>query len=348
MDTAHPFLEKSLGTKTFTLLPLEEEASHRRYFRVSTGESTHILMVQEAFEIKNFPFLSIHRLFQEGGVDVPKILDMDAKNGFLLLEDLGDLSLEKKFWESQDPKIILPLYQKALDQLLQIHYATLDKATTSTASQSALDFKKFLWELNYGREHFLEKLCGIQLSKTENKTLDKIFTQICKTLDGQARIVCHRDYHSRNLMIKKGKIRVIDFQDARMGPLQYDLVSLLGDSYVELTEPTQEALVKYYLRGRENLNIHGQELENFQEIYELQNIQRGFKVCGSFASFYNLRRDGRYLKYLKPALRRLQKSLLTLKDFEDFKNFEDILQNHDVYTRQFKTKPLKNRPVEKI
>src|SRR5690606_31186569 len=99
---------------------------------------------------------------------------------------------------------------------------------------------------NYAHKNLLEGLCGIKFSDTETKAIQADYVDICKTLDAQAKFICHRDYHSRNLMIKLGKMKVIDFQDARMGPVQYDLVSLLKDSYVDLAPPIADKLLKYY------------------------------------------------------------------------------------------------------
>ncbi|MCB0357057.1 MAG: phosphotransferase, partial [Bdellovibrionales bacterium] len=105
--------------------------------------------------------------------------------------------------------------------------------------------EKLLWEMNYGREHLLEKFCQFDLSAVERNMLTQTFTQICETLAKEPKRISHRDYHSRNLMIKLGNMRVIDFQDARMGPVQYDLVSLLHDSYVQLHADSIDKLLHY-------------------------------------------------------------------------------------------------------
>src|SRR6185437_8968993 len=153
------------------------------------------------------------------------------------------------------------------------------------------------------REHFLEKVGGINLNERDQNVLQNEFLRLCDILDEQPKFVCHRDYHSRNLMLKLGRIYVIDFQDARLGPLQYDLVSLVHDSYVNLSSTSIAAIKKDYLQKAANVGPKGAIRSDFNEIFQLQIIQRCFKACGSFSSFFNMRSDTRYLKYIKHTAR---------------------------------------------
>ena len=135
-----------------------------------------------------------------------------------------------------------------------------------------------------------------------------IFTKISETLHKEPKYISHRDYHSRNLMIKFDKMCVIDFQDARMGPVQYDLVSLIKDSYVDITDEYGQRILSYYFdRAKDYKKTF--DRDHFNHIYELQSIQRCFKACGSFASFFHQREDRRYLKYLTPTLKKVIKKI---------------------------------------
>ena len=176
--------------------------------------------------------------------------------------------------------------------------------------------------MHYAKKHYFQDFLGVKLSPQEEETLESAFQQICQHLSRQERVICHRDYHSRNVMFKLGKVFVIDFQDARMGPIHYDLVSLLKDSYVNLSDESQEILLQYYFdqmmtRKQKDLNN-----EDFFSTYELQCIQRQLKACGSFASFYNTREDLRYLKYLKPTTKAI---LNTLSGREDLRELYQLL-----------------------
>ncbi len=331
-----------LGNFNFEIFPLAGDASARRYFRVVSGHESWVLMSWEPFtDDGHYPFLSVRDHFAKHAVAVPTVIAKAPDKGLVLLEDLGDLTLERKFWENQSQQMALPFYRQTIDELIKMHYpASFDRNAQAqdqcTAFKVAFDVEKLLWEMNYGREHLLVKLCEIKISEVERRELDRVFLKICELLHAEPKFIAHRDYHSRNVMIKLGKVRVIDFQDARMGPVQYDLVSLLRDSYVNMEEPIARELIGYYLDKRHDLQatykLDDPSLEKFMRVYEIQTIQRCFKACGSFASFFNLRSDTRYLKYLGPTLQTVKRSLQT---FDEYRSFFDILSDHGVFERSF-------------
>lgn len=326
-----------LGHKNFEIFPLAGDASARRYFRIVSGQESWVLMAWEPFKDDGqYPFLSVRDHFAKHGITVPSVIAKAPDKGLVLLEDLGDLTLERKFWENQSQQLAVPYYRQAIDELIKIHYPASFDHTDCTAFKVEFDVDKLLWELNYGRDHLLMKLCEIKFSELEKRELDKVFMRICSQLHAEPKYIAHRDYHSRNVMLKLGKARVIDFQDARMGPVQYDLVSLLRDSYVNMEEPIARELIGYYLDKRKDIrgprDLEDLSLEKFMRTYEIQTVQRCFKACGSFASFFNLRNDTRYLKYLVPTLQRVKESL---KVFDEYRPFFDILNDHGVFERGF-------------
>lgn len=336
MTSFDSFLKRALGNQPYEEFPLAGDASSRRYFRIVSGEDSMVLMVWEPFvDDGNYPFLSVRDHFEKHNVTVPRVIAKSPEEGLVLLEDLGDLTLERKFWENQNQQLILPFYEQSIDELIKIHYhATFDK-TNCTAFKVAFDVEKLLWEMNYGREHVM-KLAKVTLTDAENKALDDVFNRICTTLNNEQKFIAHRDYHSRNVMLKLGKTRVIDFQDARMGTIQYDLVSLLRDSYVALNEASSEHLINYYLERRKELvpkyNLTTLSRSEFDRVYEIQSVQRTFKACGSFASFYNLRNDTRYLKYLPQTFQTVKKSLEPQREYAAF---YQILNDHGLFERKF-------------
>ncbi len=327
------FVEQGLGSSSFEILPLAGDASTRKYYRIVKDSDSWVLMCWEPFESEeNYPFLSVHRHFQASGSRVPKVVKVSPQLGMVLLEDLGDLTLERKFWENQNQQLCLPYYYQAIDELIKMHFVATKKGGDCTAFGISFDTKKLLWEMNYGREHLIEKLCEQKLSPSENNSLDQIFLEICENLDREPKWIAHRDYHSRNLMIKLGKVYVIDFQDARMGPIQYDLVSLLYDSYVKLNAETKQDILNYYLKQAGPYLPKDFDLAHFQHIMDVQILQRCFKACGSFSSFYNQRGDQRYLKYLQPTLKLV---IDKLEVFPKYKDFRDILKACEPLTRKF-------------
>ena len=329
------FLDEDFGAGQYKIYPLAGDASTRRYYRIIKDETSYVVMAWEPYEdSSDFPFLSVHDLFSKAKVQVPEIVKKSPELGLMLLEDLGDLTLERKFWENQSQELCLPFYQLAMDELAKIHFTATRTDTNSTAFTTVFDKEKLLWELNYGRKHLIENICKVELSDTESKSMDSIFGDVSETLANQKKVVCHRDYHSRNVMIKFGKMRVIDFQDARMGPKQYDLVSLLKDSYVNLGDKIETYLIDYYFDQAREFNFELESRDEFMEMYHLQTIQRCFKACGSFASFKVQRDDNRYVKYLSPTLQRVKQALL---HFPKFSAFNEILEQYGIYDHDFKS-----------
>jgi N-acetylmuramate 1-kinase len=331
------FLTEGLKRSGAEVFPLAGDASARKYYRVVADNDSWVLMVWEPFKDDgNYPFLSVLNHFAKHGVTVPTVIAKDPAKGLVLLEDLGDLTLERKFWENQSQQMCLPFYKQAIDELIKMHYPSTFDRNDCTAFKMEFDVEKLLWELNYGREHLLLKLCDFKLSPTEMKELDRVFLRICTLLHEEPKFIAHRDYHSRNVMLKFGKARIIDFQDARLGAVQYDLASLLRDSYVNIEEPMAQELIGYYLDARKDATVGKKiaepSLEKFMRVYEIQTIQRSFKACGSFASFYNLRNDTRYLKYLPQTLQTVHKAL---GQFEEYRPFFDILTDRGVFDRKF-------------
>ena len=323
------FLQDNLRPDSpIEVLPLAGDASMRRYYRVIEGENSYVLMCWEPFEAESYPFLSVQSHFQKNGVNVPKVIATQADLGVLLLEDLGDLTLERKFWETQDQNLVIPFYKQALNELLKIHVeCTNDYQESCTAFKVQFDKQKLLWEMNYGKQHLIEGVCGKKLSTETQAELESIFSSICETLSRRSKYISHRDFHSRNLMIKLGKMRVIDFQDARLGPIQYDLVSLLCDSYVDLNPEIVNELKAYYKSQFEQKTNQVLDNDEFEYIYQIQIIQRCFKACGSFASFYNTRNDKRYLHYIQPTLKQVITALL---NFPEYKFFAEYLINEGI------------------
>ena len=316
-------IKQQTNSTEFVLVPLAGDASARRYYRViqdektseKTSEKTWVLMLWVPFSQAEYPFLSVQRHFSACHVQVPEIIAIGEALGALLLEDLGDLTLERKFWESAKSESSEEFYLKTIDELIKIHDVTTYSAIKSTASVTKFDPAKFLWEMNYAKENLLLELLNVKLNAADAAELNSAFVNFCTLLAEKPKVICHRDFHSRNVMLKRNKVIIIDFQDARLGPVQYDLVSLFKDSYVDIDDAYATKLMNYYLQNSNIKKTRNFSEEDFFKTYELQSLQRCFKACGSFASFMNQRRDTRYLKYLAPTLRRVFKALAHFPEY---------------------------------
>jgi N-acetylmuramate 1-kinase len=319
-DYLNSFLFKALKTNQFESYPLAGDASNRRYYRVTQNQFSYVLMQWEPFEPQNYPFLSVLQHFRSFNVHVPEVIFQDPAAGLILLEDLGDLTLERKFWESQQQESSLIFYKMAIDELIKIHHYASARPTDCTAFKVQFDTEKLAWEMNYGFDNLILGVLKYTPSTTQTVVVQKIFQSICSRLHAEPKKIAHRDYHSRNLMIKLNKVRVIDFQDARLGAVQYDLVSLLRDSYTDLSDSMCQLLIADYIEKSKTHLPKDFSMEHFQNIFELQSLQRCFKACGSFASFFYQRQDRRYLKYLSKTLKRVARTAVLFPEYKDFTN----------------------------
>ncbi len=324
MDQLNTELFKDfLGSEQFKIYSLAGDASSRKYYRLIQNERSWVVMSWEPFVVEKYPFLSVLEHFAKHGVNVPQVHSVYANEGMIVLEDLGDLTLERKALENQSFASSAEFYSLAIDELIKIHGpATQTADPNCTAFQIQFDTEKFLWELNYAVENLVEGVLKFKFEPRRKDEVYSVFRDICQTLDQEPKRIAHRDFHSRNVMLKLDQLKVIDFQDARLGPVQYDLVSLLKDSYVDIPEEAARSLLSEYVTKAKPFLPRDFSADQFEEVYELQSIQRCFKACGSFASFYHQREDRRYLKYLAPTLRRVIKSLSL---FPNYKPFLDLV-----------------------
>jgi N-acetylmuramate 1-kinase len=322
-------IQKHLSINDYSVVPLAGDASSRRYYRVVKGNQSWVLMEWEPFQnADQFPFISIQKHLHENGIGVPEILGIDAQKGLFLLEDLGDLTLERRFWEFQKQDSVIPFYQVTLDLLVSLHRKSLDKTQwpRCTAYGVQFDVEKLSWELNYTYKNLFTILCPNKFSENDQTALQKEFMLLAKTLADAPQVLCHRDFHSRNIMIKGDRIYFIDFQDARLGPPQYDLVSLVHDSYVQLSDEHIHELITYYMTIFPEVLTLFKTKENFMHYFYLQMLQRCFKACGTFAAILNQRGDRRYLKHLPHTLNKVRFALAQTNEFPMMKKLIDQLQ----------------------
>jgi aminoglycoside/choline kinase family phosphotransferase len=273
---------------------LAGDASNRMYFRLRTGENeTRILaLLPSPFEPDELPFLQVAELFRLVPLRIPEIFEVKGDLGILLLEDLGDNLLQDEVTRcSCDRK--RALYLQAVEML-----AALQSRGRELESEKYLPFRiafdagKFFDELVFFRTHFLEDLAGAELGEKGRGELDEDFHELASELASQPYALCHRDYHSRNLIVGE-ELAVIDFQDARMGPRCYDLVSLINDSYVG----HGDELVSEMRRAFGSSTGADVEAE-----YDLAALQRNLKALGTFGYQIVSRENDVYRRYVAHTL----------------------------------------------
>lgn len=286
--------------------PLVGDASNRAYFRVALNDDTWIVaLLPKAFETDSLPFLNVARLLGEIPVRIPEVIHVAGEQGALVLEDLGDNILQDVV-EGATPARKTELYQEAIDILarLALRGAELE-SERFLPYQIAFDPKKFMWELDFFRKHFLEGLRGCVLETSEREGLDAAFQDLSAQLCAHTFVLCHRDYHARNLMIVPSdfgdsELAVIDFQDARQGPCAYDLVSLLNDSYVAHTPELVSVMTERF--------EHAVGADVSEE-YDACALQRNLKALGTFGYQIGHRHNAVYERYLEGTLELVRANL---------------------------------------
>lgn len=297
------FLVERFGESFGTITNLTPDASLRDYFRVAWNAETAIACVYpEAFEPGNQSYLDVTNLFLAANLPVAQILDFDGNLGVIILEDFGNTILRDRL-EASDEALRENLLDQAINLIANIQAVT-NKAfeLDSIASRLAFDEEKLVWELDFFIKHYFESLRGETLSDVATINLKTELTEVAEELAARPRALCHRDFHAANLMLDRaGKLRIIDHQDARMGPASYDLVSLLLD---RISEPPAEAWIRekqnLFLNRREKLGLEPIESTEFADEFRLQTIQRCLKAIGTF-SFQTAVRDRiGYAQYITP------------------------------------------------
>jgi aminoglycoside/choline kinase family phosphotransferase len=280
------------------ILPLSGDASTRRYYRLSSVDRAYVLaLYPEPFDPATSTFLIVGSLLEGYGLPVPRVVDVDGPRGIVLQEDLGDCTLQEALRDCGEARRG-EMYLEATRALARLQREAARGPQVAECFRIAFDIEKLSWELHYFQKHFLEGLRGCDLGVEDRATLSEAFHQLSAEIASWPRVLCHRDYHSRNLMLHGGRLHWIDFQDARMGPATYDLGSLLRDAYVDVAEELQEELAERFRQQA----LAGEPREVFRRRFDLTCVQRNLKALGTFGYMATVRGSEVYQPYIPRTL----------------------------------------------
>ena len=321
--------DTGLATRGARVVPLTGDASDRRYFRILLrDEPPQVLAVHPGpIEFERLPFVNVARLFSAMPVPVPLILAASDPLGIIALQDLGDVTLQAHLGAAS-PAEHAALYREAVALIETMHRRGAELASPDYLPYGiAFDVEKLTWELQFFTRHFLEAYRGATLSDSQRAALTAEWQTIAEELAGEPRVLCHRDYHSRNLMLHEGALHIIDFQDARMGPDTYDLVSLLRDSYVDFSEGQVEELIAYFLALKGGSANGGARIapDEFRRRFDLMALQRNLKALGTFGFQTTTRGNPVYIQYIP---RTLAYARANLERHARFARLRDLLAAH--------------------
>ncbi|MFB3853008.1 MAG: aminoglycoside phosphotransferase family protein [Vicinamibacterales bacterium] len=328
------YLERrGLAALGATAFPLTGDASDRRYFRLLKpgGESLVVALHAAPFDFETLPFVNVARLLEQVPVPIPAILDHAGDLGILAVEDLGDVTLQAHLGAASQAQH-QALYRQAVGFIERIQERGRELESAEFIPYGiAFDVEKLTWELNFFLKHFVEGYRGIRLSQAEREALQAEWVPVVEELAAEPRVLCHRDYHSRNLMLRRDGLYIIDFQDARMGPDTYDLASLLRDAYTDFTEEAVEDLIAYFLalkgalRGIAVGEAASPYARDFRRRFDLMSLQRNLKALGTFGYQTVVRQNPVYIQY---TARTLQYVRTNLRRYARFERLMEILASH--------------------
>jgi aminoglycoside/choline kinase family phosphotransferase len=315
-------------------------ASTRRYFRVRLPHTTAVAMFvpdgSKPEEVARgetvatrWPFLELRDLLAERGVDVPLLYGEETARGWVLLEDLGDDTLAA--FLAARPERRTPLYVRAVTDLARAQAALEALPAGCVVAGRAFDEELLSWEIHHFREWALEAR-GIALPDEDRALYGAIAERLARRIAAWPRAFVHRDYQSRNLMVRAGyapqsgeSLCWIDFQDALLGPRVYDLVALLNDSYQVFDRAFVDARLDDYARVR---GVGAAERAAIGREFDLVTVQRKLKDAGRFVFIDRVKQNPRFLEFVEPTIAKVRASLARLADDEDMRALAALLARH--------------------
>ena len=316
------YLEKQkISTKN--LVAIKSDASFRKYYRLENNILAMDAAPEKGESVSKFS--EIARILHSFNLSAPKIIDVNNKEGFILLEDFGD----KIFSTYMNKENKMNLYKKAIDVLIDIKIKS-NQNKSSLSKLTTYNFEELYRESNLFIEWFIEQKLKMQISNKKREEFYQILQQAFLNIKSQNDTLVLRDYHVDNLILKDHKeplkqVGLIDFQDALLGSSFYDLASLLEDVRMPLNKNEKEELLKYYI------NMTNENYETVLREINFFSLQRNLKILGIFNRLSIRDGKARYLEYL-PATFNFIKSNLKSSLFFDMKKWVEELQIKELQT----------------
>jgi N-acetylmuramate 1-kinase len=274
-DALERWLAPHLRGASFTLTAASEDASFRRYWRATLEDgATYVVMDAPPDKEDCRPFVRVARMLADAGVHAPKVFAQDLAQGFLLLSDLG----KRTYLAELNGDNASPLFADATDALLRWQLAT------RPGELPAYDEALLRREMNLFPEWYVAKHLGLKLNEKQSQVLEETFRLLVQSALAQPVVYVHRDYMPRNLMVSDPNPGVLDFQDAVLGPITYDIVCLMRDAFISWEEErVLDWSARYWQKAKgAGLPVAG-DFAEFWRAFEWMGLQRHLKVLGIFA-----------------------------------------------------------------
>jgi aminoglycoside/choline kinase family phosphotransferase len=340
----------SLVVSELKITKLFGHASYRTYYRLSLSDGkTYIVMQMPpgkssvSEEITNYqgpkdelPFLNVQRYLKEIGLPVPAVYAWSPEDRLMVLEDLGDRLLETYLNDTTE-LLRISFYKRAVDLLVQLQKKTKGQAPQGDGGVSppnqgtgkfdciafhrSFDETLLNWEFDHFLEYGIEDRFKVKIPEAEKNFFIDTTRKISKEIISSPYGFTHRDYQSRNLILKNYELYLLDFQDALRGPEPYDLVALLRDSYIELSWKAVDQLIAYYLEKREEEGIPAGDPPTFRRLFDLVTLQRKLKDTGRFQFIHTVKGNPNFLVSVPASLRYVKEAFSHLPELESLREW---------------------------
>jgi len=303
---------KSLGYKNYDIEVVSADASYRKYYRLILEDKSTFIIMDSSMQVESIsPFIDISVRLLKANVQIPRVYSQNLQEGYLLIEDLGNTHLID-ILNAMSCKL---LYTKAIYEIIKMQDA--DKS-----GLEPYDGKFLLFEMGLMKEWFIEQHLGITLSFDEQQLLDSSLKMIASEVLAQPQgYFVHRDFHSRNIMFAgQGKVYVIDYQDALVGAVTYDLASLLNDVYIKFD---REKIVELVLEFKILKGIKDVSDAEFIRWFDFMAMQRHIKILGIFARLKIRDNKPAYINDIPMTLEYIRENIARYDEFKPLKKIFD-------------------------
>ena len=280
---------KKYYPQDFTIEKASEDASFRSYYRVMSQGDTKIIMDAPPQHEPLTSFLDATKRLTLAKINVPIIYEVDESKGYILMSDLG----KNNYLDALNKETVYCLYTDAIDVICRI------QNDASSKGLEVFDMNAQIKEMDLFKDWFLEKHLEMKLSQDQSIYLKDFNEILARRISKIPTTFIHRDFHSRNLMVTdKNNPGVLDYQDAMIGPMTYDLVSLLKDCYIKWDDELIYKMVKTYFQRLEQSITY----DEFEYWFDMTGLQRHLKAIGIFSRLYYRDQKSSYLKDIPKTL----------------------------------------------
>lgn len=300
------------------------DASFRRYYRLQADNKTYVVMDAPPSHENNAAFIDIQQRLAKVGCKVPTILAYEAEQGFMLLNDLGTQNYYHALQDNPDNAAVQAMYRLAIDELVRMQQADF-------TGLPVYDAARMLDELQLFEDWYIKQHCQTELTAKEKQSLQHLFEKLVEDNVKHGQVLVHRDFHSPNLMMPTDatlKPGIIDFQDAVIGPITYDIASLVMDARHTWDEDQQ---LDWAIRYWQAAHLAGLTLDTdfaeFHRAYEWMSVQRNLRILGVFSRL-SIRDDKHhYLDHIPRVTNYLRQIFVRYEDFKALRYLFDRLEN---------------------